>query len=471
MKILYVGAEATPFASTGGLGDVMGSLPAALAKADKDSDVRVVMPLYTNVSSVYRERMTKVAEFYVQLSWRNQYCGIYELYENGVTYYFIDNEYYFKRAKLYGEYDDGERYAFFCKAVIEMLPQIHFIPDVLHANDWQSALSIVYLRLCYYYPDVKTVYTIHNIEYQGIYSLDTLGDLFGIGNEHVSVLEYDGCINLTKAAIMCCDQLTTVSAKYAEEIRTPYYAHGLSYVINSSSGKLRGIVNGIDYVGYDPENDQTIAATFSASKPAGKKKCKAALKKALSLDDEDAPIVAMITRLAAHKGIDLVTRVIDEAVESGIQFVILGTGEGEFESFFKQLEWRHPGKVRALIEFNKDTAKKIYAGADIFLMPSKSEPCGLAQMIASRYGTVPIVRETGGLADTIIPYNPEENSGNGITFYSYNAHDMLDAIKRAMLLYNDKNVWKKLVKNAMTKDFSWNASAEKYLEMYKEFNF
>ncbi|MBQ2686103.1 MAG: glycogen synthase GlgA [Clostridia bacterium] len=468
MKILYVGAEATPFASTGGLGDVMGSLPRSVAVADESADVRVVMPLYTNVPEVYREKMTKVAEFYVQLSWRNQYCGIYELVEDKVTYYFIDNEYYFKRAKLYGEYDDGERYAFFSKAVIELFAQVHFIPDVLHANDWQSALSIVYLKLCYYYPDVKTVYTIHNIEYQGIYSQDVLGDLFGIGKEHLSVLEYDGCINLSKAAIMCCDKLTTVSSRYAEEIKTPYYSHGLSYVINSVGGKLSGIVNGIDYVGYDPENDPVIAAPFSASKPSGKKKCKEALVKELGLDEDGTPIVAMITRLAAHKGIDLVTRVIDEAVDMGIRFVILGTGESEFESFFRQLEWRHPGKVRALIEFNKNTAKKIYAGADIFLMPSKSEPCGLAQMIASRYGTVPIVRETGGLADTIIPYNAEENRGNGVTFYSYNAHDMLDAIRRATELYNDKNVWKKIVKNAMTSDFSWNASAEKYLAMYKE---
>ena len=350
-----------------------------------------------------------------------------------------------------------------------MLEKIDFVPDVINANDWQTADAVIYLKLSGKYPGVKTVYTIHNIEYQGKYDLYILGDIFAIREDQKSVVEYEGCINLTKGAIVTCDKLTTVSAKYAEEIRTPFFAHGLAPVINSVSDKVSGIVNGIDYKVYDPLHDGAIEANFSAARVSNKKLCKAALQREASLDvSDDTPLVAMITRLASHKGLDLVTRVIDEAVESGIQFVVLGTGEAEYEQFFRELEERHRGKVRAFIEFNKSMAKKIYAGADIFLMPSTSEPCGLAQMIASRYGTVPIVRETGGLADTIAPFNPETGEGNGITFFSYNAHDMLYAIKRAISLYNDKNAWKTLRKNAMTKDFSWSASAKLYLEMYKE---
>lgn len=465
-KILIVGAEALPFAATGGLGDVLGSLPAALAREASDADVRVVMPLYAKIGAQYREQMTKEAEITVSLAWRQQYCGIYSLKKDGVIYYFIDNEYYFKRDGLYGFFDDGERYAFFSRAVMDMIPVIDFYPNVLHANDWQSALTVIYNRLYYRYP-MKTVYTIHNIEYQGKYDNFILGDVFAIDNEHLSVVEYGGCINLTKGAIVCCDKLTTVSSRYADEIKDAFFAHGLENIIRQSGDKLLGIVNGIDYDYYNPS---TLDEKFSTSYRlfSGKAKNKAALQKMLSLPEKaDTPIVSMISRLASHKGFDLVKCVIEEAIcTRDMQLILLGTGEKEYEEFFRYLADKYPDRVRALFEFNKELSKKIYAGSDIFLMPSKSEPCGLSQMIASRYATVPVVRETGGLYDTIKPFNPVTLEGNGVTFCSYNAHDMLDAINRTLDIYSDKELWKKLVRNAAEKDFSWNASARLYLHMY-----
>ncbi len=466
-KILIVGAEALPFAATGGLGDVLGSLPAALAREASDADVRVVMPLYAKVGAQYREKMTRVAEITVNLAWRQQYCGIYSLEKDGVIYYFIDNEYYFNRDGLYGFFDDGERYAFFSRAVMDMIPFIGFYPDVLHANDWQSALTVIYNKLYYKYEGMKTIYTIHNIEYQGKYDKFILGDVFAIGNEHLSVVEYDGCINLTKGAIVCCDKLTTVSSRYADEIKDAFFAHGLENIIRANADKLSGIVNGIDYDYYDPASlDEKFSASYRLF--SGKAKNKASLQKMLGLpENTDAPIVSMISRLASHKGFDLVKCVLEEAIcTSDMQFVLLGTGEKEYEEFFRALADKYPTKVRALFEFNKDLSKKIYAGSDIFLMPSKSEPCGLSQMIASRYASVPVVRETGGLYDTIKPFNPETLEGNGVTFCSYNAHDMLDAIKRTINIYSDKELWKKLVRAAAEKDFSWNASARLYLHMY-----
>ena len=469
-KILFVAAEAVPFASTGGLGDVIGSLPEAIVKTDKNADVRVVLPLHSKVTTETRKEMTKVAEFTVTLSWRNLYCGVWQLKKGGVTYYFIDNEYYFNRSRLYGEYDDAERYAYFCKAVLDMLPEIDFYPDILHAHDWQSALSVVYLRRRYNYPNIHTVYTIHNIEYQGVYNFSILGDIFGLSDADREIMEYDGDINLTKGAIVCCDKLTTVSQKYSEEIRTPFYSYGLYHAINRFAFKTMGIVNGIDYKYYNPYSDPDLPANFSTTRLLKNKAvCKEQLQESIGLTpSKDTPIVAMITRLASHKGVDLVKRVIDEALATeDMQFVVLGTGEKDYEDFFCELQERYPGRVRALIEFNKALSKRIYAAADLFLMPSKSEPCGLSQMIASRYGAVPIVRETGGLYDTIKPFNPETSEGNGITFVTYNAHDMLDAIRRAVALYKTP-AFKTLRKNAMTTDFSWSASAEKYLAMYRE---
>ena len=472
-KILFVGAEALPFAATGGLGDVLGSLPAALHRADENVDVRVVIPMYKVISEKYKQRSRLVAEFTVQLSWRRQYCGVWAYKYGDITYYFIDNEYYFKRQSLYGSFDDGERYAYFCKAVMEMLPKIDFMPDVLHCHDWQSALCVIYLKRKYRYLEdysaMKAVYTIHNIDYQGIYNFDILGDIFCLDSWDRYVVEYDGCINLTKGAIVCCDALTTVSPRYAEEIQTEYYSSGLHHILKMNKDKIRGIINGIDTDYYNPETDKSIVKNFSLDTIGDKVENKLALQKTFGLPERaDVPMIAMISRLASHKGFDLVRRVADEILASDVQFVLLGTGEGELEDFFSGLAERHPDKCGVMLAFDKLLAKQIYASADMFLMPSKSEPCGLAQMIASRYGTIPIVRETGGLYDTIRPYVTSDGSGNGFTFKTYNAHDMLDAVRRALSLYSDKEEWSKLVANAMNMDFSWNASAKKYLKMYDE---
>ncbi len=470
-KILYVGSEALPFAATGGLGDVLGSLPAALKKRDPDTDVRVVIPMYRTVAEKYKDKMTRVAEFTVSLSWRRQYCGVWSYDLNGVTYYFIDNEYYFKRESLYGSFDDGERYAYFCKAVMEMLPHIGFIPDILHCHDWQSALCVIYQKrkYCYLddYADIKTVYTIHNIDYQGIYNFDILGDIFCLDSWDRYVVEYDGCINLTKGAIVCCDRLTTVSPTYAKEIQTEFYSAGLHHIIRMYSGKVTGIINGIDTDYYDPEKDGSIEKNFCADTVADKAVNKVALQARFGLPVRDGvPLIAMVSRLAAHKGFDLVRHVADDILSGDVQLVLLGTGEAELEDFFADLAKRYPEKCGVMLAFNKELAKQIYASADIFLMPSRSEPCGLAQMIASRYGTVPVVRETGGLADTIRPFDPETGKGNGINFVTYNAHDMLNAVHRATALYNDKQQWQKLVNNAINTDFSWDASAVRYLDLY-----
>ncbi len=473
MKLLFVGAEALPFVSTGGLADVLGSLPAALKRAAGDDlDIRVVLPLYQTIGEKYRGKMEKVTEFFVQLSWRSQYCGLYSYDLDGVTYYFIDNQYYFSRGNLYGNFDDGERFAFFSMAVMEMLPKIGFFPDVLHAHDWQSALTVIYLRTKYNwmkeYREIRTVYTIHNIDYQGIYDMSILGDVFGLSDYEHSIVEYNGMINLTKGAIVCCDRLSTVSSRYAEEIQMDYFASGLQHILRMYSGKVMGIVNGIDIGYYDPETDPVIFENYDVNTVAeGKAANKAELQKQFSLPESPTtPIIAMVSRLASHKGFDLVKYAIERLLTRDVQFVLLGTGEAELEAFFENLQKRYPEKVSILLAYNKDISKQIYAGADIFLMPSKSEPCGLAQMIASRYGTVPIVREVGGLYDTIHAYNPETKEGNGITFCNYDALDMLDACLRAVDLYGDPAEWELLRENAMNMDFSWAASAEKYFAMY-----
>ena len=477
MKLLFVGSEAVPFAATGGLGDVLGSLPASLkAEAGDGLDIRVVIPMYTSVSEKYKDTLEKVCEFTVNLSWRQQYCGVYKTQTSGVTYYFIDNEYYFKRQSLYGSFDDGERYAFFCKAVLEMMPRIDFFPDVMHAHDWQSALAVIYLKRKYRYfeeySNMKAVYTIHNIEYQGIYGFEILSDVFCLDSWDRYIVEYDGCINLTKGAIVCCDKLTTVSPNYANEIQTEYYSSGLHYIIGMNRDKTMGIINGIDYDYYNPETDTEIRRHFNVENQTQKTEDKLDIQRIFGLPERrDVPVVAMISRLASHKGFDLVKCILEEAInELDMQFVLLGTGETDYEDYFAYLSRKYPEKVGVMLAFDKTLAKKIYAGADIFLMPSKSEPCGLAQMIASRYGTVPVVRETGGLYDTIKPYNTEDKTGNGITFKTYNAHDMYDAVRRAVELYANKRQWKALRTNAMSADFSWSASAKKYLEMYENLN-
>ncbi|MBE6554440.1 MAG: glycogen synthase GlgA [Ruminococcaceae bacterium] len=473
-KILFAGAEAMPFAATGGLGDVLGSLPAALAATEK-ADVRVVLPLYSAVSDEWRRQMKQEAVFFVKLAWREQYCGVYSLKKNGVTYYFIDNEYYFKRPALYGFYDDGERYAYYCMAVMELMARLDFYPDILHAHDWQAALTVIYLNCLYRrrpgYGDIRTVFTIHNIEYQGKYDFSILGDVFSLGENEHTLMEHSGCINLMKAAIECADRVTTVSPRYAEEIRTPEYAHGLESCLCSAAHKLCGILNGIDYDYYNPKTDKAIAARFSVRSMAGKLENKRALQRETGLPErDDVPILAVISRLAAHKGLDLVAGCIyDIVLRNDVQLVVLGKGEAHYEQFFTDLQNSFPDQVRALITYDRDLSKRIYAATDIFLMPSKSEPCGLSQMIASRYGAIPVVRETGGLFDSIKPYweSGKTIHGNGFTFANYSADELGERTCAALNLWADPEKRKRLVTKIMKTDFSWAASAERYIELYE----
>ena len=472
-KILFVGAEVMPFAATGGLGDVMGSLPAALAQ-DENNDVRVVMPLYSAIGSKWREQMTEEAVFNVRLSWREQYCGVKSLKRNGVTYYFIDNEYYFARDQLYGSFDDGERYAFFCMAALDLIGQLGFYPDVLHAHDWQAALSVVYLNTNYRsvpgYENIRTAFTIHNIEYQGKYDFYILGDVFGLDDKYHDLLDWDGCINLMKAAIVCADRVSTVSSRYAEEIRTAEYGHGLQDILNENAYKLCGILNGIDYEYYDPHTDPVLAKNYSSRGIKGKAVNKLALQKKYSLPErQDVPMLAIISRLASHKGLDLLCEIAYNLVsDHDVQLVVLGKGESSYETFFKGLEAQFPDKVRALIEYDRDLSRQIYAASDIFVMPSKSEPCGLSQMIASRYGSIPVVRETGGLYDSIKGYWDDNGTirGNGFTFANYRSDELYDRICAAIELWRDDSLRDKFIKHIMKVDFSWNNSAKKYNEMY-----
>lgn len=468
-KILFAASECTPFIATGGLAEVIGSLSKSLAQ-DEEYDVRVVLPLYSDIRGDYRQRFTYLGNINVPLGWRNQYCGIFSYEESGVTFYFLDNEYYFRRGGCYGYYDDGERFAFFSRAVMEILGFLQFYPDVLHCHDWQAALAAIYLKTIYCrrreYSLIRAVFTIHNIEYQGKYSLDVLEDLFGISDDYRYLLEFDGCANLMKAAIECSETFTTVSPTYAEEIKRAEYAHGLQGEVERNAFKLRGILNGIDVKSYDPATDPALFAPYSAENPAGKEVCKAELQKMLGLPvRENVPVVAMISRLVAHKGLDLVRAAIEELLADDVQFVLLGTGDSEYESYFKDLANRYKGKAVSIIAFNGDLSRKIYSGADIFLMPSKSEPCGLSQMIASRYLTVPVVRETGGLYDSIKPYGA---GGNGFTFAAYNAGDMLYVLREAVSLYKNKPEWQKLMIKAGTTDFSWQRSAEEYKKLYTD---
>lgn len=468
-KILFAASECTPFIATGGLAEVIGSLSKSLAQ-DEEYDVRVVLPLYSDIRGDYRQRFTYLGNINVPLGWRNQYCGIFSYEESGVTFYFLDNEYYFRRGGCYGYYDDGERFAFFSRAVMEILGFLQFYPDVLHCHDWQAALAAIYLKTIYChrreYSLIRAVFTIHNIEYQGKYSLDVLEDLFGISNDYRYLLEFDGCANLMKAAIECSETFTTVSPTYAEEIKRAEYAHGLQGEVERNAFKLRGILNGIDVKSYDPATDPALFAPYSAENPAGKEVCKAELQKMLGLPVRaDVPVIAMISRLVAHKGLDLVRAAIEELLADDVQFVLLGTGDSEYESYFKDLANRYKGKAVSIIAFNGDLSRKIYSGADIFLMPSKSEPCGLSQMIASRYLTVPVVRETGGLYDSIKPYGA---GGNGFTFAAYNAGDMLYVLREAVSLYKNKPEWQKLMIKAGTTDFSWQRSAEEYKKLYTD---
>ena len=475
-KILFIGSEAMPFAATGGLGDVLGSLPAAIAaEAGSEADVRVVLPLYGAVSQEWRSRMTVVAEYELSLAWRRQYCGIRSLVKDGVTYYFINNEYYFRRSSLYGEYDDGERFAFFCKAAIDMLGVIGFYPDIIHAHDWQAALSLIYLDRKYRgyrgYENIRTVFTIHNIEYQGKYDFAILGDVFDLGEDSRHIVEYENCINLMKGAIVCANEVSTVSPRYAQEICGAEHGQGLDPVLRENAGKLCGILNGIDYQYYNPAKDKAIAANYSWRTLDRKYQNKTALQQELELPErQEAPLIAVISRLAAHKGLDLISEMIYRLLaEQDVQFVVLGKGEGSYENFFRELSDTFPGKAKALITYDRELSKRIYAAADIFLMPSRSEPCGLSQMIASRYGAIPVVRETGGLYDSIKGYWEDDGKmmGNGFTFAGYRADELMERTCAAIALWRNEDKRRRFVGKIMRTDFSWKASAKQYLEMYR----
>lgn len=469
MKVLYVAGEALPFAASGGLADVAGSLPRALR--NRRVACRVVMPLYECISEEQRSSMKFLASIMVPVSWRRQYCGVFEAKANGVTYYLLDNEYYFKRNGLYGHYDDAERFAFFSRAVLEILPIIDFKPDIIHCNDWQSALVPVYYSTKYAqregYTGIKTVMTIHNIQYQGVYGREILGDVFDLGEECAPLLEFDNAINLMKGGIECANKVTTVSPTYANEILDPWFSHGLHPILQQRSSKLSGILNGIDTDNYNPETDRDIFVSYSACAPEGKAANKAALQALFGLpENPDTPVIGIVSRLVTHKGLDLIKRVMWDLLGSKvIQLIVLGSGDWEYESWFKELAAAFPDKVGLRLGFVPDLARKIYAGSDMFLMPSKSEPCGLSQMLALRYGSVPIVRETGGLKDSITDCG--DGKGNGFTFKTYDAFDMLDAINRALALYYDKPGWAKLVKRALECDNSWGRSANEYIKLYK----
>lgn len=474
MKILYVSSEALPYAASGGLGDVIGSLPIAVKRAlGEGADVRVVIPMYPSVKEKFADSLTFLTETTVRLAWRRQYLGIFTAVREGVTFYFLDNEYYFRRASLYGDFDDGERFAYFGKAVLALISELSFYPDILHANDWQTAPTVIYLKrklgVDEGYGKIKILYTIHNIEYQGIYDFSILADVFELAEWDRPTVEYSGNINLMKGAIVCADRVNTVSPRYASEIMTDYYACGLSHVLRMYAGKVTGILNGIDTEYYDPSLDTEIAETYTAADRSGKIADKLDLQRICGFTpDPSVPLVVMVSRLVAHKGFDLVRHVIEEILnKNNVQFALLGTGDWDLEAFFGNLAWRYPEKFAAKLEYNKTLAKKFYAGADLFLMPSRSEPCGLAQMIASRYGAVPIVRETGGLSDTICPYNKFTGEGNGFSFTNYNAHEMMGVLEDALALYEDTESWDALAERVMSVDFSWNASAEKYIDLYR----
>ena len=472
MNILFASSEVAPFIKSGGLADVAGSLPQALAKMGHD--VRVILPLYERIGQQWRDQMTYLQCFHVHLAWRTPYCGLFELKKDGVTYYFVDNEYYFKRYDIYGHYDDAERFAFFSRAVIESPGHLGFHPDVIHTNDWETALVPIYLlaereRV----PELwgtKSVYTIHNIEYQGRYGRDLLEDLFGLPASyfHEGMLSYYGDVNLMKGAIYAADYVTTVSPTYAEELHYDFYAHGLAGVIAANHHKLRGILNGLDTEKYDPWHDKKLVRLYNAKQPAGKKDNKARLQEMAGLKvDPNTPVIGCVSRLASHKGFDLVVDALPEIMALGVQVVVLGTGEWRYEEAFRQAAFQYPNMFSAQIMYSDDWATAIYGGSDMFLMPSVAEPCGLSQMIAMRYGTLPVVRETGGLKDSVIPYNQFTGEGTGFTFANADKGDMVWVLKQAVELYhNDPKAWKQMMKSAMTADFSWDRSAQDYEQVY-----
>lgn len=475
MQIVFASAECAPFVKTGGLGDVAGSLPAALVRAG--AEVIVMVPKYATIKDEYKAQMEHFADFYVSLGWRNEYCGLEKLEHDGVTYMFIDNERYFARDYPYGFFDDGERFAFFSKAITESLQHLPagFECDILHCNDWQTALAPVFLREFYQglplYDRVKTVFSIHNVAFQGQFSDTVMEDILGVAHipAAASQLRCDACsINYMLGALRYADAITTVSPTYASEIQTPEFGEGLDGVLRERSYALQGILNGIDVAGFDPATDKRIAANYTVEDRSGKAVCKAKLQEELGLEvRDDRPLMVMVTRLTRQKGMDLVMYALDRILAGGVQVAVLGTGDRDYEDGLRYFQGKYPGTMAARIEFDPALSQRMYAAADMFLMPSKFEPCGLSQIIAMRYGTLPIVRETGGLKDTVIPYNEFTGEGTGFSFSNFNGDEMGDAVFRAArLFWDNRDAWNQLVTQAMSQDFSWTRSADKYLDLY-----
>ena len=475
MQIVFASAECAPFVKTGGLGDVAGSLPAALVRAG--AEVIVMVPKYATIKDEYKAQMEHFSDFYVSLGWRNEYCGLEKLEHDGVTYMFIDNERYFARNYPYGFFDDGERFAFFSKAITESLQHLPagFECDILHCNDWQTALAPVFLREFYQglplYDRVKTVFSIHNVAFQGQFSDTVMEDILGVAHipAAASQLRCDACsINYMLGALRYADAITTVSPTYANEIQTPEFGEGLDGVLRERSYALQGILNGIDVAGFDPATDKRIAANYTVDDRAGKAVCKAKLQEELGLEvRDDRPLMVMVTRLTRQKGLDLVMYALDRILAGGVQVAVLGTGDRDYEDGLRYFQDKYPGTMAARIEFDPALSQRMYAAADMFLMPSKFEPCGLSQIIAMRYGTLPIVRETGGLKDTVIPYNEFTGEGTGFSFSNFNGDEMGDAVFRAArLFWDNREAWDQLVTQAMSQDFSWTRSADKYLDLY-----
>lgn len=475
MQIVFASAECAPFVKTGGLGDVAGSLPAALVRAG--AEVIVMVPKYATIKDEYKAQMEHFSDFYVSLGWRNEYCGLEKLEHDGVTYMFIDNERYFARDYPYGFFDDGERFAFFSKAITESLQHLPagFECDILHCNDWQTALAPVFLREFYQglplYERVKTVFSIHNVAFQGQFSDTVMEDILGVAHipAAASQLRCDACsINYMLGALRYADAITTVSPTYANEIQTPEFGEGLDGVLRERSYALQGILNGIDVAGFDPATDKRIAANYTVEDRSGKAVCKAKLQEELGLEvRDDRPLMVMVTRLTRQKGLDLVMYALDRILAGGVQVAVLGTGDRDYEDGLRYFQDKYPGTMAARIEFDPALSQRMYAAADMFLMPSKFEPCGLSQIIAMRYGTLPIVRETGGLKDTVIPYNEFTGEGTGFSFSNFNGDEMGDAVFRAArLFWDNRDAWNQLVTQAMSQDFSWTRSADKYLDLY-----
>lgn len=472
-KILFVASEADPFIKTGGLADVAGSLPQALI--EEGHDVRLVIPQYRQIPEKYQDRMESVCHFRTQLAWRDTYLGVNKLEEDGVTVYFIDNKHYFDRDSIYENEDKHEQFAFFSQAVLDMLPVIGFKPDVIHANDWQTGpLPLLFAdryRQQSYYQDIKTVFTIHNLRYQGQFAGHIAGDVLGVAPHHWESgnIRHNGLLNYMKTGIMYADHITTVSESYANEIQTSYFGEGLDYALRLRADDLSGILNGISYEKFDPEKNENLAVRFSKGEIDKKIANKVHIQQKLGLEiDGEKPLIGFISRMVEQKGMDLVKAVFDEIMATGAQFLILGTGQREYEEFLKAKQHQYPDNLSVNIKYDAKLADQIYAGSDMFLMPSRFEPCGLSQLISFRYGTIPVVRETGGLNDTVVAYNEETGEGTGFSFSNYNAHDMLHTIERAVSFYYKKGIWNKLVNRVMNLDYSWHNSAQKYSDLYNE---